>query len=384
MGSRKKVALILTSEPQDGGEHQYALLAAGCLLEKSGGDIELMAFCGNSFWRGWCRKMGVRDGGYPLLTVSVKEMELNYRMPHLAGLYYTYITSFGKKIRKEKIDILFSTREGIFITNYKVKLIVPVHDLMHRYEPDFPEVCQAFDKREIYMKCLSKYADCLLVDSKLGKRQFEESYIKRPGRKLRIISLPYIVPDYIWKTEEKYIDVPDKYIFYPAQFWKHKNHLNLIKAIKLLRESVPDIFLVLAGSEKNYCEEIKAYIAENKLEPCVKILGFVSDENMIYLYKHAVGMVMPSYFGPTNIPPLEAMALGCPVAVSDKYAMPEQVGKAGLLFNPDSPEEIAECIKKMWLDEELREKMKELGYKRIQRWTRREFCEKLYKIIKSV
>ena len=120
------------------------------------------------------------------------------------------------------------------------------------------------------------------------------------------------------------------------------------------------------------------------MEPCVKILGFVSDENMIYLYKHAVGMVMPSYFGPTNIPPLEAMALGCPVAVSDKYAMPEQVGKAGLLFNPDSPEEIAECIKKMWLDEELREKMKELGYKRIQRWTRREFCEKLYKIIKSV
>ena len=83
MGSRKKVALILTSEPQDGGEHQYALLSAGCLLEKSGGDIELMAFCGNSFWRGWCRKMGVRDGGYPLLTVSVKEMELNYRMPHL-------------------------------------------------------------------------------------------------------------------------------------------------------------------------------------------------------------------------------------------------------------------------------------------------------------
>ena len=66
---------------------------------------------------------------------------------------------------------------------------------------------------------------------------------------------------------------------------------------------------------------------------------------------------MPSYFGPTNIPPLEAMALGCPVAVSNKYAMPEQVGDAGLLFDPDSPEEIAKCIKAMWLDDKLRQKM---------------------------
>ena len=95
-------------------------------------------------------------------------------------------------------------------------------------------------------------------------------------------------------------------------------------------------------------------------------------------------MVMPSYFGPPNIPPLEAMALGCPVAVSNKYAMPEQVGKAGLLFNPDSPEEIAECIKAMWNDEDLRRKMTELGYKKISKWTEKEFGEKLYKILISL
>ncbi len=93
---------------------------------------------------------------------------------------------------------------------------------------------------------------------------------------------------------------------------------------------------------------------------------------------------MPSYFGPTNIPPLEAMALGCPVAVSRKYAMPEQVGKAGLLFDPDSPEEIAECIRTLWLDNKLRHKMQKYGTRRVQKWTNHEFGEKLCGIVNEI
>ena len=93
---------------------------------------------------------------------------------------------------------------------------------------------------------------------------------------------------------------------------------------------------------------------------------------------------MPSYFGPTNIPPLEAMALGCPVAVSDKYAMPEQVGDAGLLFNPNSPKEIAECIRKLWCDNALRQNMIKKGYKRVCRWTQKEFGERLKMILDRI
>lgn len=114
------------------------------------------------------------------------------------------------------------------------------------------------------------------------------------------------------------------------------------------------------------------------------MLGFVDDGNISYLYRHATAMVMPSYFGPTNIPPLEAMALGCPVAVSKKYAMPEQVGDAGLLFAPDSPQEIADCIERLWVDESLRNKLRARGYRRIKRWTRREFGKKLCKVMNAI
>ena len=78
------------------------------------------------------------------------------------------------------------------------------------------------------------------------------------------------------------------------------------------------------------------------------------------------------------------MALGCPVAVSNKYAMPEQVGDAGLLFNPDSPEEIAECIRKLWLDENIRREMIRKGYQRMGKWNVESFTERLQKIVNRI
>lgn len=381
---KKKIGLILPTNPENGGQHQYALLVVKCLLEKVGKDYDLVVLYGTSFWRRWCRETGIRFLGSYWPSYSLQEMQFNCNHPFISMLYYTYMTPLGSKIREEKIDILFSVQQGTFLPNYKVKVISPVHDLMHRYEPDFPEVRNNFDRREIYMKCLAKYTTCILVDSKLGKKQFEESYLRECTRKPHIFILPFVVPEHIWNVAEEYIDVPDKYVFYPAQFWKHKNHINLVKAIKTLKDAIPDIHLVLVGSERNNCKEIKKYIINNGLENHITILGFVSNENITYLYRHAVGMIMPSYFGPTNIPPLEAMALGCPVAVSNKYAMPEQIGKAGLLFDPDSPEEIADCIKQLWTDENLREKLRKLGNRRVQRWTKHEFGEKLFKIIDVV
>jgi glycosyltransferase involved in cell wall biosynthesis len=90
---------------------------------------------------------------------------------------------------------------------------------------------------------------------------------------------------------------------------------------------------------------------------------------------------MPTYFGPTNIPPLEAMELGCPVIVSNKYAMCEQVGDAGLLCDPDSPEDIANCIMQVWGNEEKRKDMIVKGYEQCRKWTRKDFKRLVAKIV---
>lgn len=382
---KKKIAVVLRTKPEWGGEHQYASVLMDCLLDISDYDIELVAICESRYWRKWCREHNVRilDVVWPYLTE--REQRLHLRYPIFSRIYIMHMSRFGECIQKNRIDAVLCTGQGIFIPNLNIKVIVPVHDLMHRYEGRFPEVAEGYDTRELLFSSVAKYAWCVLTDSKVGRRQFWESYNGHIKKKhIHIVSLPFVVSKHISECEEERIDVPAKYVFYPAQFWQHKNHINLVKAIQLLKQDISDIHLVLVGAEKNYKRAINQYISEHDLKGNVTIKGFVNNENITYLYRHAVGLVMPSYFGPTNIPPLEAMALGCPVAVSNKYAMPEQVGDAGLLFNPDSPEEIAECIKKMWCNEKLRQEMISRGYKRAEKWTEREFGRKLQRIIDKV
>lgn len=378
---KKKLAIVLSSKTQDGGGNQYALLMAECLKDLPHSYIEVIAICTDRSWYRWCKENHIKYISVPWIKCTEMEMKWNFRYSLFSRLYNTYMTELGKIIRREKIDALFLTEQLIYIPNLDVKVITPVHDLMHRYERKFPEVDSDYERRELLFKCQAKYADYILTDSELGKRQFLESY--RKNKKLRIISMPFVVPRHIAEGREEYIEVPDKYVFYPAQFWKHKNHINLIKAIQLLKESIRDIHLVLVGSEKNCCREIRKYILKNNLENEVTILGFISNENITYLYKHAVALIMPSYFGPTNIPPLEAMALGCPVAVSNKYAMPEQVGGAGMLFNPDSPQEIADCIRRLWTEEELRNNMIIRGFEKISLWTEKDFRYKIGRIVED-
>lgn len=381
MSAMKKIAVILSTFPQEGGQHQYETLLAELLMKNAAGRYELLAFCQNSFWLNWCRKNHVRYYCLKQSYFSTKEIELNVRHSILSGIYHRFFGSVGKLLGKERINLIICGQQGIFLPNYFIKEIRPVHDLMHRYEGKFPEIGSSYAERELLFQNVARNAAVVLVDSTLGKTQFEESYLRNrlKGPKIRI--LPYIIPRHVLELKGEEVAVPKKYVFYPAQFWEHKNHIHLVKAIFLLKEKIPDICLVLTGSEKNALQYIKKYVKEKKLEENVIIMGFVSNENITFLYKHAVGLVMPTNFGPTNIPPLEAMALGCPVAVSNKYAMPQQVGKAGLLFDPDSPEEIADCIQQMWTNESLRQKMIQEGYYQMKKWTAEDFEKTFIKIV---
>lgn len=376
----KNVAILLTSEPQNGGEHQYLMLLAESLKKCNGKYFNLIAISCNRFWNNWCKEQNVHYIQVKIVPYTEKEMEIQTKHPFLFLYNNMTIDAIGKIIRQNRVSLLICGQQGTFLPKYSCKVIRPVHDLMHRYEPGFREIRSSYEAREILFKGVARLSDTVLVDSELGKKQFIESYYNKLHFP-KIEVLPFAAPRHINKRNEEYINTPKKYVFYPAQFWEHKNHINLIKAIKIVKEKEKDICLVLVGSEKNALRKIKKVIQENDLQENVFILGFVSNGQITYLYRHAIALVMPSYFGPTNIPPLEAMALGCPTIVSNKYAMGEQVGNAGLLFNPDSPQEIAECILKVWNNEALRKQMIANGYQRSKSWSEMDFKKRFIRII---
>lgn len=376
---KKNVAILLTTKPEFGGEHRYLQLLMECLAKCDGRYFHVLGICYNLFWVKWCREHDIDYVRDQKESYSYRFMEMNARFPLFFKFYNAYKLPLGKIIFNRKIDLIIGGRQDNFIPSLFCKKIQLVHDLMHRYEPHFLEILEGSKGRESIFSNGARIADIVLVDSELGKKQYLECYYNNWKHNPKIEVLPYVAS--INGKKEEYIETPPKYIFYPAQFWQHKNHANLIMAVNLLKEKIPDIQLLLVGSEKNSLQKVLDMVKAYSLEKRVFIFGFVSDAQLVYLYRHAVAMVMPTYFGPTNIPPLEAMALGCPVIASGNYAMEEQIGDAGLLCNPDSPTDIAKCISKVWNDDVLRQIMKERGYERAKNWGKKDFKKQFLKIV---
>jgi glycosyltransferase involved in cell wall biosynthesis len=282
-------------------------------------------------------------------------------------------------------DIWFFPAQDTWTYLAPVKAIGVIFDLMHRYEKQFPEVSSRgiYYNRERHYKNMCRWSKGLIVDSEIGRQQVIASYNVSPAK---IHILPFVPPDYLFSDSpsDTATSLPEKYIFYPAQFWQHKNHIRLVKAADKVSKRYHDFQLVFVGSAKEGYGNVVELVSRLRLEKNIIFKGFVPDSEMPSLYRKARAMIMPTFFGPTNIPPLEAMALGCPAAVSKIYGMPEQLGNAALYFNPKSVDQIAEVLQVLWSDDDLCLELTRRGLQRASQWTQLKFNEKLFSIINFI
>jgi glycosyltransferase involved in cell wall biosynthesis len=122
-------------------------------------------------------------------------------------------------------------------------------------------------------------------------------------------------------------------------------------------------------------------VEELSLGEQVRFLGYVPDEDLFPLYGLALALVMPTFFGPTNIPNLEAWSLGCPLITSDVRGLHEYVGDAGVLVDPRDDRSIAEGIWRVHADPELRLRLAERGREKVAAWTPRDFVARLRAVL---
>ncbi len=278
-------------------------------------------------------------------------------------------TFFEKKLDYFDIDLVYFLFPSLLATDLvSHNYIVTVWDLCHRDTPEFPEVnfYRMFESREqLYNKCLYK-AVAILVDSEYGKRNM----IKRYGIDENRISVVPFSPslNIIQKTE---VDIKNKYnikgnfIFYPAQFWSHKNHIYIIDAISILKNKGINLYAIFSGADKGNLKYVLEYAKNIGVSELIRYIGFAPNDEMYSLYKNSLAMVMPSYFGPTNIPPLEAFFVGTPVCYPDRDGLREQVGDAALLCNLNNPDSLADNLISLLNSEELRNNLIEKGIKRL-------------------
>lgn len=253
----------------------------------------------------------------------------------------------------------------------ELNYITTVWDLCHRDELEFPEVrkCREFDARENNYKLILPRAIAIIVDSELGKDNVIKRYNIDHDR-IYIIPFEPSVSARMSITANSKIEfnvlkkylLETPYIFYPAQFWAHKNHVYILKGLHILEQRYGiKIGAIFSGGDQGNLNYVQSIACELNLQNRVRFTGFVNNSEIIEFYKQAIALVMPSYFGPTNIPPLEAFTLGVPVLYSDKVGMREQVANAALLMDLENPESMANHLKKLIYDDQLRTNLIEAG-----------------------
>jgi len=235
--------------------------------------------------------------------------------------------------------------------------------LQHRVQPWFPEVNSGglsnWEARErFYAKILPRAAR-IITGTQTGKNEIIAFYGVSPDNVV-VVPTPVSVPDFPFEGEAR-ADIRSKYgvtgefLLYPAQFWPHKNHVNLLLALdKIRKDTSLGLDLVLTGSDRGNLDHVSGVVASLGLGAQVHILGFVPRSDLDKLYRAAVALTYPSFFGPDNIPPLEAFARNCPVAAAHVAGAEEQLENAALLFDPADPADIAQAITKLYHDRESR------------------------------
>jgi glycosyltransferase involved in cell wall biosynthesis len=160
------------------------------------------------------------------------------------------------------------------------------------------------------------------------------------------------------------------YALYPANFWPHKNHGRLLAAVALVPRSEPGFRLVLCGALDDARARLEGVVAGRGLSEAVRVLPYVSDEDVTALIQGARFLAFPSLFEGFGIPVLEALHLGTPVTCSELPALREVAGEAALYFDPNDDTSLADALEILWKSPETRGRLAASGHARAERFAR--------------
>jgi glycosyltransferase involved in cell wall biosynthesis len=250
-------------------------------------------------------------------------------------------TAFERSLARDGSELVWFTTP--YAADCDLPYIATVWDLEHLRQPWFPEV-SARGEFELRQRHYGRYlpkASAVIAANAVGTDQVMRWFgVPRE----RIIELAHPTP---------VLPAPESagagarrrpYLFYPAQLWPHKDHVTLFHALRELVDRGRDYELVLTGSDKGIDDHLRAAAAELGVADRVDFRGFVSLEELAALYHDAHALTFPSRFGPENLPPLEALTLGCPVVVADVPGIREQLGDGALYAPPGDATAIAGAV----------------------------------------
>jgi glycosyltransferase involved in cell wall biosynthesis len=274
-----------------------------------------------------------------------------------------------------------------------------LHDLQERYYPENFSIAQRLWRRTLN-GALARRAARIVCETGYVKDDIVR-FCGVPAKKVVVVPTCPITTQMQEELPAQRLDevcaklqLPDQFIFYPAQFWPHKNHLRLVEAFAEVARHHPQCHLLLTGKPRGDCADgaarirmfrrVCARVIELGLEKKVRHVGYVSTSELNAIYKTCTLVVVPTLFESISLPVYEAFALGAPVCASRIGALPEQIGDAGVLFDPFSVPEIALTICAALADEDRRRELVRRGKAAVAGLTREAYAARLRSILTEV
>lgn len=291
-------------------------------------------------------------------------------------------------IDKNKINNILHyspTQHGVTIK--KIKQIITIHDLMPLYFPKGR--VQQYIYYKYYLKRVIDNSEVIVTCSKNTKNDIIKEYNVNED-KIKVIYNGFDMPrEEINKNEsKKYIENKygiKNYIFMMGIHYDYKNLHSVIKAFNLMKDKIDNDIVIAGGYKNSYGQKLKKLVRDNKLEARVKFLGYVSDEDKHKLYQSAKLFIYPSKYEGFGLPVLEAMGNHTIVACSNTSSLPEIVGDAAFMFNPNSLEEIQQTIYNILSlnDNEYRAYI-DKGLEQAKMFSWDKCCKEIEEVIRSV
>jgi glycosyltransferase involved in cell wall biosynthesis len=326
------------------------------------------------------------------------EEYINYMPPNpriskrrVTAGYYTLKeqTSFVTDLNRENLDIMHFTHFNAPVL-YNRPSVVTIHDLTLSKFPgqNKTSIIHKLGYQVTIKNIVSKAWRIICVSE-----HTKEDAIKMLGAWVSKIRVVYegISKEISPVTDKGRLDaikqkfgITNPFFLYTGAWRKHKNLVNLIKAFNLYRNMYDtNVSLVLAGKVDPNYKEVTDSIRDFGLGSHVIMPGFIADEDLPGLYSAAQAFIFPSLYEGFGLPPLEAMACGCPVAVSNVSSLPEICGDAALYFDPNSPDKICESMHQIVVPE-TRDRLIAAGLEHVKTFSWDDMTKKTLEIYKEV
>ena len=232
-----------------------------------------------------------------------------------------------------------------------------IPDFQHKYLPEMFDAAETAN-RDTEFRIMTHSRPFVLLSSEAGRADLQRFYPSATAKSYVWHFTSSIEPSAPPIDPRPQFNLPERYLFAPNQFWKHKDHRTLFKAMALVRDRGCDAVLACTGRavdarHPGYADELQKFVADHALADRVRFLGVVSDDHLRELFRHAAAVIQPSLFEGWSTVVEDTKATGRPMILTDLPVHREQADDAGPLaaftfFPPGNAEGLADAIIAAW------------------------------------